>query len=312
MPQLRYAFCGTPQISVEALKQIVPEIGMPQLIITNEDKPKGRGQKPSFPPLKIFACEHDLPILQPLDLRTPNFLTAIAETNLDLIITCAYGKFFPKKLLTLPKWNCWNIHYSLLPKFRGAAPLQFALLEGETKTGITIFEMVKAMDAGPIWSQIEMPIQPNDNLENIYQNITALILPAVKMAIKNRLTGQQPMPQDPEKATFAPKIEKEMLQIDWQQPAEKIHNQIRAFSPAPGAFTIFGKKKRLKIFASSIMEKTAVSAKTPGTIVHIEKEKGFDVACGRGILRILELQPPNKKRMPSYAFWLGYSPEKLG
>ncbi len=293
---MRLIFLGTPEFAVVILKRLIESDHQLLAVVTQPDKPAGRGQKIQEPPVKRFAKEQGLPVLQPTTPRDPNFLAQIQAFSPECIPYAAYGKILPPTFLAIPPHGCLNVHASLLPKYRGAAPIQWAIINGEEVTGITIMKAEEGLDTGPILLQKEVPIDPEDTAgtlsEKLAQVGAELLLQALDLLEKGEAEYH---PQDDSQATYAPLIKPEMTHLHWEEPAERLRNKIRAFNPRPGALTRF-KGKDLKIWsARALPEKTGV---TPGKILFLRSE-GVGVATGEGILLLQEVQPAGGKKMPA-------------
>jgi methionyl-tRNA formyltransferase len=301
--ELQIVFFGTPDFAVPTLRKIIEQKHKVSMVVTQPDRPKGRGQKILPTPVKKTALELGLPVFQPKSVNTNDFYEKVAETAPDYIVVAAFGQIFSEKLLSIPKKHSINVHASLLPKYRGAAPIHWALINGENETGITIMLMAKKMDAGDILLSSATRVESVDNFETLHDRLADLganlLVETLDKLEKNEI---YPKPQDHSQATFAPMLKKDDSHIDWKQPPSKIENLIRAMAPQPGAFT-FHENKRLKIFKAIAVqgEKNAI----PGTVL-----KGFEnevrVASGQdGALSILEIQGGSGKRMKIIDFLRG-------
>ncbi len=301
MPPLRLIYMGTPEFALAPLKRLLESKEELVAVITQPDRPKGRGQKLTPSPVKKLALEHNLPVLQPESARQPEFIEKVQELNPDLAVVCAYGQILPGELLEAPRLGSINIHASLLPKYRGAAPIPWAILNGEKETGITIMKMVEKLDAGPILLQRAIPIEPTDTTGTLEQKLSHLGAELLMQVIQKIKSGEiEPVPQDDSQASYAPLIKKEQAKINWSEPAEIIWQKIRAFNPRPGAFVGEG-NNLVKIWKAEPSEQRG----EPGVVLEAHK-KWIEVACGEGSLRILELQPAGKKSMSPGAFLAGH------
>lgn len=275
-------------------------------MVTRPDRPQGRSLRLSPPPVKSLVQElkPEIPILQPEKASTPEIAEILAKYEPDLFIVVAFGEIIKKNLLEIPKLGPINIHTSLLPKYRGAAPIQRALMDGVQETGISIIEMVLQMDAGDVLEMVKMPVTENmtfGELEEKLENLACIALEKVLLAFKKGAVRK--IPQNPEEVTFANKITPQEEEINWHNSARSIHNQIRALSPSPGAWCwvqIGEEKKRLKIKRSLVIEKKGA----PGELLSFGSE-GWIVACGKDALRILEIQLEGKKEMRADDFLKG-------
>lgn len=294
---------GTPEFAVPALKAL---LGSEEVVgvVTQPDRPRGRGRKLRPSPVKEVALEADLRVFEPERIKDSAFLADLAKLAPDLIVVAAYGKILPKEILDLPRYGCWNIHASLLPKYRGAAPIQWALINGERETGITIMQMDEGLDTGPILLQKSLTIGEDETFGELYQRLAQLGAKALMEALELLKVGQlSPRPQPEDGVSYAPPIEKGMGRLDFSRPASELACLIRAFDPRPGAYTHWD-GKLLKVFSPSIIPEDVSEA--PGTILGLT-EGGLGVATGKGILVLGELQLEGKKRLPAKEFLRGYS-----
>jgi methionyl-tRNA formyltransferase len=280
-------------------------------VVTRPDRPKGRSLQLTSPPVKQVAekLESHPPIHQPEKASTPEFAAVLSAYEADLFVVVAYGEIIKQFLLDLPKWGCINVHASLLPKYRGAAPIQRALMQGESVSGVTIMEMVLQMDAGALFEVVEVPIPEEMTFGELEDKLCLAAGPALLKVLRAFESGKvEKVPQDSRFVTFAAKLTPEEEQIQWERPARELHNLIRALSPAPGAWCFLemaGEKKRLKIKRSSIVPDQSGN---PGQILAFGKE-GWVVSCGQGALRLLEVQLEGKKSMTTEDFIKGVRPE---
>jgi methionyl-tRNA formyltransferase len=316
MPPLRIIFMGTAELSCASLEKLAADKPFQiAAVVTQPDKPKGRELKLTPSPVKMLAEKLKLPVLQPLKARDEKFIGELRELKPDLIVVVAYGQILPQTILDLPAHGCLNVHTSLLPKYRGAAPIQWAIADGNAETGVTIMKMDAGLDTGPILSTRRTPILPADDSQILHDRLAQLGAELLVETIPAYVAGKiQPQPQPVEGATYAAKIKKEDGRIDWHSPAEKIWNRLRAFTPWPGAFTFLSDSERLagtpvppaksqllKIWRAEVMEKSGEA----GEILSADKT-GIVVGCGQGALRILELQREGGKRLAAEAFLAGF------
>lgn len=300
---MRIVFMGTPDFAVGSLKALA-EAGLDEIVgvVTQPDRPKGRGQKMLMTPVKEYALERGYEVYQPQKVKTPEFMETLRALQPDLIVVAAFGQLLSKEILELPKYGCINVHASLLPKYRGAAPIHYALLNGEAKSGVTIMQMDIGMDTGDMLSKTEVTITPEMTMGELHDALKEAGAQLLLATIEQIKRGEAaPVKQNSDEATYAHLLTREMEMIDWSLPAEQIHNKIRAFNPAPGAFTLLPDGKKLKIWQAQVINAKAAA---PGTVVQINKQ-GFAVACGSGALLVTELQPESKKRMPAAVFCNG-------
>jgi len=301
---MRIVFFGSPKTAIPSLKALLKAGHFIPLIITQPDRPSGRGRKLKSCPVKKYAEKSKIPVIQPKIIRKDtNSLNVLKKINPDLNVVVAYGQIIPSEIIYLPKYDSINIHFSCLPKYRGASPVQWALLNGENKTGITIFRLNEKMDQGDILAKKIVPINPEENsmeLEARLAEIGADFLVETLDQIKDI----KPIPQDHTKATYAPLIKKKDGKISWEKDSESIHNQVRAFNSWPSSFTTLN-NKRLKILKTKNMKEKTEKLASPGEIINID-QKGIITCCGNNTLLLIEnLQPENKKPMSAYSFSLG-------
>ena len=294
---------GTPQFAVPALEILSKTRFCPVLCITQPDRPKGRKQKLLPPEVKIKALKLGIPIIQPNDVNNLEVINKLTDLKPDIIVTVAYGGYLKKAIRKLPVYGCINLHPSLLPKYRGAAPINYALFNGDKQTGITIFKIVSKMDAGPIISQSETEIHRDECYTELSQRLAQIgaeeILKVLKIIEKN---GLSTIPQEHKNATLSHKLQKEDIIIDWNRSSESIHNKVRGLAELPGAVASF-RKFRIKIIELEILKKK--SCLVPGSIVKIIKNQGIIVTTGDCDVLIKRVQPAGKKIMTSHAFSLG-------
>lgn len=305
---LNILFFGTPTFSVPILDSLHndPDFHVTG-VITAPDRPAGRGQKPKPPPVKEHARNLHLPVFQTATLKTPEIEVWLRTQPIDLIVVAAFGLIFPRSILELPRWGCLNVHSSLLPSYRGASPVAYAILHGDEQTGVSFMLMTEKMDAGPILFQEAIPIREKDtagSLENRLSRLGAKRLPHV---IKDYIAGRlKPRPQDESMATYAPKLVKSMGHIDWSRSATEIDRLIRAMNPWPKSYTGF-RGKRIIILEVKPIPEPVNEATPPGTLLPYEQET-LRVTTGEGILEIFNLQPEGKRTMNSKDFLHGYRP----
>ena len=296
-------FMGTPQFAVPALEMLSNTKFRPVLCITQPDRPKGRKQKLLPPEVKIKALELGIPVIQPNDVNDPEVVADLADLKPDIIITVAYGGYLKKAIRKLPVYGCINLHPSLLPKHRGAAPINYALFNGDERTGVTIFKIIAKMDAGPVISQSETQINKDECYTELSDRLAQIGAEEVLKALKKiEKHGLYTTPQEHKNATFSHKLQKEDLIIDWNQPAENICNKVRGLAEIPGAVASF-RKSRIKIIETEILKTN--SGLVPGSIVSIEKNRGIVIATNDFDVLLKRVQPAGKKIMTSYAFSLG-------
>ncbi len=296
---MRVVFMGTPDFAVASLDALVNAGYEVQAVITQPDRPKGRGNKLAFPEVKTRALELGLPVHQPDSVKDEAFLELLKGYNPEVIVVVAFGRILPQSVLDLPKYGCINVHGSLLPQYRGAAPIQRAVLDGLKETGVTTMRMDIGMDTGDLLLQAALPITEEDTTGTMFDKLAVLGGSLLIDTLAGLEAGSiVPQKQDDSKATHAARILKEDEVIHWDDDAEKIFCQIRGLAPAPGAYTLW-EGQRMKLWKSRIHPKE--TGRQPGTVVEIGKDYLL-VQTGKGCLEILELQPAGKKAMPAKAF----------
>ena len=296
----KIVFMGTPAFSVPILDALVAADYEVVAVVTQPDRPVGRKRVLTPPPVKVGALKHGLEILQPEKISGSPEMERIIALEPDLIVTAAFGQFLPEKLLQAPKFGAINVHASLLPKYRGGAPVHYAIMNGESETGVTIMEMIKKMDTGDIISQGALPITATDDVGSMFDKLSALGTELLLATLPDYLAGKiTPQVQNEADVTFSPNISREEEAIDWQKNAEMIDSQIRGMRPWPVAYTMLG-DNRWKLFEVAVSDETTTAE--PGTIIDITK-KDFAVACGEGtVLRVLRLQPAGKGQLSAQEF----------
>ena len=297
-------YMGTPDFAVPALKSLVENGFNISAVVTQPDRPKGRGRSVAFSPVKEAALEYNLKILQPEDVNDSEFVETIKSLNPDLFIVAAFGQILHKTVLAVPRFGAVNIHASLLPKYRGAAPIQWAILDNEPVTGITLMKMARGLDKGPILLKEEVAIKEYETSGQLFDRLSEFSGNVVIKFLKESAGKELIMePQDDSQSTYAQKITKEMAEIDWSENVVKISSLIRAMDPFPGATTILENKK-IKLFSPEIADRVSVSDK-PGRIV-VEDKKRLLIETGKGIIELKEIQLPGKKRIKMPDFLRGY------
>jgi methionyl-tRNA formyltransferase len=315
MGDLRIVFMGTAGLSCPSLAALAKTPGfLVAGVVTQPDKPKGRDLKLQFSPVKEQALTLGLPIVQPARARDETFIAALEGFSPDLIVVVAYGQILPQRILDLPRHGCINVHTSLLPKYRGAAPIQWAILNGDRRTGVTIMKMDAGLDTGDILSQEEVEILPEDTSETIHDQLAQIGAALLVRTIHGYVKGEiHPRPQPSEGSSYAPKIRKEDGRIIWAMPACAILNRLRGLTPWPGLFTHMEQGQGqvlLKIWEAQIVEGGGV----PGIIASADKS-GILVGCGEQSLRLLVIQKEGGKRLTAQQFLAGHSlhpGQKLG
>jgi len=303
MPDLRVMFMGTPSFALPALQTLHAEKYQIVGVITQPDRPQGRGQVTNPPAVKILAQKFGLPVYQPNSIKEQDFFELAKELNPEIIVVAAFGQILPKHILDIPLLGCLNIHPSLLPKYRGAAPMNWTLIKGETKTGVTIMMMDEGMDSGAILEQEETLVDPSENYGHLHDRLARYGATLLMKAIGNVLSGTaQPRPQDSTLATFSPRLTKETGEIKWHNSVIDISNLIRGLSPSPAAYS-FIEGKLLKIYAAEPRPET--TDKIPGSLGE-SLANGIAVTAADGYVILKEVQLTGKKRMPANEFLRGY------
>ena len=309
---MKIVFMGTPEFALPAIKKIHSSSHSLLSVVTQPDRPKGRGQKQIASPIKNFAVENNIPVLQPEKVNTEDFISSLLKNRPDYIIVVAFGQILGETFLKIPKQFCINLHSSLLPKYRGAAPINRAILNGDSVTGVTTMIMDKGMDTGDILLNKETPIELNDDAKSLHDKLAEegaeLVLETLFRLKKNNIL---PIPQNSDVASYAPKLKKEESLVDWQQDAKSIFNKIRGLTPWPGTHTLY-KGKRLGILKGEVL--SGDPADHPG---HVERitDSGIEVGTADNRLKITELKPEGKKSMSVKSFLSGYKinrGDKLG
>ncbi len=298
---MKIVFMGTPEFAVPSLNALLSSKNEMAAVVTRSDKPSGRGKKLTPPPIKVVASNSEVKVLQPERIKDEVFVNILREINPDVIVVAAFGKILPTKILHLPKYGCINVHASILPKYRGAAPINWAIINGEKETGITIMQMDEGLDTGSILLQKGIEITKEDTavtLSNKLSKMGAELLIEGLNAIKEGKI--KPILQDNSKASYAPMLKKEDGKIDWTKKAEDIYNMVRGMDPWPGAFTYY-KGVAWRVWKTAVgNDRNGI----PGMVISIDGGK-IDVACGKGVISITEMQPANKKRMTVSEFLRG-------
>ena len=300
--RLRTVFMGTPRFAVPSLAALAEAVDV-TLVLCNPDRPAGRGRSMVSPPVKEEALRRGIPVFQPEKARHPDAVARIDADAPDLIVVVAYGHILPKSILDIPRIGCVNVHASLLPKYRGAAPINWAVARGESVTGITIMRMDEGMDTGPMLHVREIPIGEEDTAETMFSKLSILGAEALREALRKLREGTLgETPQDAALATYAPKLAKEHGRIDWNRPAGEVRNLVRGMTPWPSAFALHA-GKTLKVLSSAVAGESGAAGEQ-GKIVALGRD-GIAVACGEGVLRLQVVQPEGGKAMDAWAYAQG-------
>ena len=302
---MRILFMGTPEFAVASLKRLVEDGHDICGVFTQPDKPKNRGHKLMFSPVKEYALAQNLEVYQPLKMRDGEALGIVESLSPELIVVAAYGRILPEEILNAPQYGSINVHSSLLPKYRGAAPINWAILDGEAETGVSIMYMAKELDAGDVILQKTTPIGPDENAQELTARLAELGAEALSETVKALAGGTAARtPQDGSLQTYASMLTREMSPVDWTRTAHQISCQVRGLIPWPCATTDVISGEAIKLYA--VTETGEATEARPGTIAAATK-RGIDIACGDGkLLRITELQAQGGKRMTAAAYLAGH------
>ena len=306
---MKVVFMGTPDFAVGALESIIKAGHEVTCVVTQPDKPKGRGKEVQISPVKACALQYDIPVFQPVKIKTEESVAQLRTYEADIFVVAAFGQILSKEILDMPKYGCVNIHASLLPKYRGAAPIQWAVLDGEKETGVTIMQMNEGLDTGDILMQEVVVLDKKETGESLFDKLALcgadLIVKALVRIEEGSLT---PLKQDDSKSTYAKMLRKEIGRLDFSQDAVILERKIRGLNSWPSAYTHF-KGKTLKIWDADVVEKNSLTVNSYGEVCEVDKES-FSIQTGNGLLKIKEVQLEGKKRMEVSAFLLGYPIEK--
>lgn len=303
---------GTPEFSLAALESLIKSDFIEVIaIVANPDRPVGRNQTMTPPPTKILAQQHNIPVLQPDRIRKPEWIEKIRELKPELIVVAAFGQIIPKDILDVPKYKSINIHGSMLPKLKGASPIQYAILEGYKKTGATIMIMDELMDHGPILTQQEIELDEKETSETLFKKMSPIGANLLMATLLDWISGKlQPQEQNHNEATLTKIISKEDGKIIWSETAEKIERQVRAFNPWPGTFCIFkdqsGNEKRLKILDADVANREDTTDNNFGYL-HSDDKSNLLVNTGKNYLKLNKIQPEGKNPMNAQEFLNGYA-----
>ena len=304
MGKLRVVFMGTPDFACPTLQKLLDRGEEVIAVVTQPDRPKGRGQKMVPPPVKELAEKNGIPVLQPQKVRAPEFIEILKGMNPDLIVVVAFGQILPKALLDIPKFGCINVHASLLPHYRGAAPLNWCIINGETETGVTTMLMDEGLDTGAMLLKKVTPIDPEEDTQSLHDRLSAIGADTLSETLDMLAAGGLiPVKQDDSLSCYAPILKKEHGRIDWNRKPADIKNMVRGMSPWPCAFTWLD-GKLVKIFRVRVDTAKGGEAAEPGTVLSAGKE-GIEVACDGGVIIIDELQLEGRKRLPAGDFLAG-------
>lgn len=302
---MRVVFMGTPDFAVPSLRALLKNQYEVAAVVTQPDRPAGRGKKMRSSPVKTAALEAGLPVYQPGKIRDPAFIETLRVLSPDVVVVAAFGQILPAGVLNMPPYGCINVHASLLPAYRGAAPIHRAVINGETETGVTIMQMDTGLDTGDIIIQEAVAIGPDDTVGMVHDRLAALGGELLVRALEQIKGGRaQPIPQDDAKSSYAPMLTRGDEIIDWRRDARSIKNQVRGLNPWPGARTSLD-DKLLKIWRVDVAEESPAGAGPPGRVLEADAGRGILVQTGRGMIIIEELQLQGKKSMDAAQFLRG-------
>ena len=302
MRKFRVVFMGTPEFSVPCLAMLHETCEVVG-VVTQPDKPRGRGQKLTPSPVKAFAVSKGLPVYQPVKVKEAAFVEQLAALAPELIVVVAFGQILSQRILDIPAYGCINVHASLLPHYRGAAPMQWCVINGERETGVTTMRMDAGLDTGDMLRKRTFPIGEDTTLSEVHDGLMALGADVLRETLEALSEGTLVRVPQTGASNYAPMLDKETGHIDWRQPAKKIHDLVRGLDAWPGAYTFLGGKK-YKIWKTRCTGEKA--AATPGTILAADRRTGLRVAAGDEVLEIVELQAPGKKRMTAAEYLNGH------
>ena len=305
---IRIVYMGTPDFAVEPLEAIIKAGYEVAAVVTQPDKQKGRGKEVKMTPVKVCALRHGIPVFQPVKIKEPEAVAELEKYQADLFVVAAFGQLLSEEILNMPEYGCINIHASLLPAYRGAAPIQWAIIDGETQSGVTIMQMDKGLDTGDMLLKRSVELSPKETGDSLHDKLMHLGAELIVEALSKLEKGELvPEKQKDELSSYAKKLTKAMGQIDWSKDAVSLERWIRGLNSWPSAYTFFG-GKTLKIWEAQVTEENGAQKAEPGQVVSVSRES-FTVACGQGELQILSLQLEGKKRVSTREFLLGYQVE---
>ncbi len=305
---IRIVYMGTPDFAVEPLEAIIKAGYEVAAVVTQPDKQKGRGKEVKMTPVKECALRHGIPVFQPVKIKEPEAVAELEKYQADLFVVAAFGQLLSEEILNMPEYGCINIHASLLPAYRGAAPIQWAVLNGEKESGVTIMQMDKGLDTGDMLLKRSVELSPKETGDSLHDKLMHLGAELIVEALPKLEKGELvPEKQKDELSSYAKKLTKAMGQIEWSKDAVSLERWIRGLNSWPSAYTFFG-GKTLKIWEAQVAEENGAQKAEPGQVVSVSRE-GFTVACGQGALQILSLQLEGKKRVLTREFLLGYQVE---
>ncbi len=300
---MKIVFMGTPDFAVGALEALIQAGHQVTAVVTQPDKPKGRGKEMQITPVKACALKYNIPVFQPVKIKTPEAVEQLRAYEADIFVVAAFGQILSEEILNMPKYGCVNIHASLLPKYRGAGPIQWVILDGEKETGVTIMQMDKGLDTGDMLLSCRVPIDEKETGDTLHDKLAQAGAELIVEALPKIEAGEMtPVKQNDAESCYAKMLQKSMGRIDWSKQSEEIERLVRGLNSWPSAYTSYH-GKTLKIWASDVSHKQADGA--PGEVIAVEKDAVY-VKTGNGSLKITEVQLEGKKRMPVKDFLLGY------
>ena len=299
MSETRVLFAGTPEFALASVQALAKAGVAPLAVLTQPDRPAGRGKRLTASPVKQFALEHGIEVLQPVTLKDPEAVARIAALQPDMLVVAAYGLILPQSVLDLPTRGCLNVHASLLPRWRGAAPIQAAILAGDAETGVSLMAMTAGLDCGPVYVEEAVAIAPEETAGELHDRLAALGGELLVRHFDAIVSGTlQAEPQDDARATYAPKVGKQDARLDWLEPADVLHRRVRAYNPVPGAFFLLDDTP-VKCWHAAIVAGSEEAA--PGEVLRAGRD-GIVVACGRDALRLDSLQRPGRRPVTAGEF----------
>ncbi|MGM9649879.1 MAG: methionyl-tRNA formyltransferase [Butyricicoccaceae bacterium] len=302
---MRIVYMGTPDFAVASLQRLIDDGHEIAGVFTQPDKPRGRKKIMTPPEVKVLAMQHNLPVYQPESFKNESQLELLRELNPDVIVVVAYGKLLPEYVLNLPKYGCINVHGSLLPKYRGAAPIQWSVLDGEAVTGVTTMYMDKGLDTGDMLLTEQTEIGENETAGELFDRLAVMGADLISETLRRLPEGIARRPQDSTQSTYAAMLGKDIVTVDWSKSAQQVHNQVRGLDPWPVAETTYN-GARIKLFQTRKTDRT--SQKSAGTVIEADPKKGLFVVCGDGaVLQIGQVQAVGSKRMNATDYLRGHA-----
>ena len=306
-PRLRSIFMGTPEFAVPALRATAAATSL-SLVVTQPDRPSGRGRRPDSPPVKRVAAELGIRVIQPETFRGGGFLSELQALEPDVVVTAAFGRILGRRALDLPRLGCLNVHASLLPAYRGAAPVAWAIRNGEPVTGVSITRMSAELDAGPVYRAEEVAILPEETAGELTARLSSVGAVLLGGVLSDLPAGLVPVPQDEARASYAPSLTKDDGRIEWRRRAREVQAHVRGMHPWPCATTALGGQV-VKVHRAVVVDPEGAVAARPGEVLDHSRD-GVSVACGEGVVRLVELQMPGRRRLGAASFYAGQRLER--